>query len=66
MHSEYYRLSALCVDRVQTAEGIERIRRAITKHRWYSAAAKIEREQYRALLREGREVMRWIRKEFVG
>jgi hypothetical protein len=46
--------------------GIEHIRRAVTKHGWYSAAAKIERKQYRALRREGRELMRRIRNESVG
>jgi hypothetical protein len=40
----------------KTAEGIERIRQAGTKHGRYSAA-EIEREQYRALLREGRELV---------
>jgi hypothetical protein len=32
----------------KTAEGIERIRRAVTKHGRYSAAAKIEQQQIRA------------------
>ena len=44
----------------KTAEGIERIRRAVTKHGRYCAAAKTERKRYRALLREGHELIRRI------
>jgi hypothetical protein len=50
----------------KTAEGIARIRRAVTKHGRYSAAARLERQRYRTLLREGHELMRRIRNEFVG
>jgi hypothetical protein len=35
----------------KTAEGIERIRRAVTKHGNYSNRAKAERAEYRELLR---------------
>jgi len=45
----------------KTAAGIARIRWAVTKHGRYSAAAKAEREQYRALLREASELIRRIR-----
>jgi hypothetical protein len=41
----------------KTAEGIERIRRAVTKHGNYSKEAKAEREKYRALLRACREML---------
>ena len=44
----------------KTADGIERIRRAVTKHGRYCASAKIERKRYRALLREGHELIRRI------
>jgi hypothetical protein len=44
----------------KTAEGIERIRRAVTKHGRYSAAAKIERQQIRAWLRSGHKLIRQI------
>ena len=50
----------------KTAEGIARIRRAVTKHGRYSAAARFERQRYRALLREGHDLMRRIRNELVG
>src|SRR5579863_1456715 len=36
----------------RTAEGIDRIRRAVTKHGRYSARAKAERQYFRQLLRE--------------
>ena len=45
----------------KTAEGMERIRRAVTKHGRYTAAAKVEQKQYRALLQDGHELMRQIR-----
>jgi hypothetical protein len=45
----------------KTAEGIERIRLAVTKHGRYSAAAKAGRAQYRKLLRECRETLAAIR-----
>jgi len=45
----------------KTLEGIERIRRAVTKHGRYSAASQIERQQYRALLRDGHELIHQIR-----
>ena len=41
----------------KTPEGIERIRRALTTHGWYSQAAKSERRFVRLLLREGRAVL---------
>ena len=41
----------------KTAEGIERIRRAVTKHGNYSKRAKAELAQYRALLRACREML---------
>lgn len=41
----------------KTAAGIERIRRAITKHGRYSAAAKAERRYLRALFRESRATL---------
>ncbi|MGA9622855.1 MAG: HGGxSTG domain-containing protein [Bryobacteraceae bacterium] len=50
----------------ETAEGIARVRRAVTKHGRYSAAARLERQRYRALLREGHDLIRRLRNEFVG
>ena len=41
----------------KTPEGIERIRRAVTKHGRYSKAAKAEREHYRKLLQNCRELL---------
>ena len=41
----------------KTAEGIERIRRAVTKHGNYSKRVKVERADYRALLRACREML---------
>jgi hypothetical protein len=41
----------------KTAEGIERIRRAVTKHGKYSKRAKAERAEYRELLRACREML---------
>jgi hypothetical protein len=41
----------------KTAEGIERIRRAVTKHGKYSKRAKAELAEYRALLRICREML---------
>jgi hypothetical protein len=41
----------------KTAEGIERIRRAVTKHGRYSHAAKAERQYVRILLRECRTAL---------
>jgi hypothetical protein len=41
----------------KTAEGIERIRRAVTKHGRYTARAKAERAGYHELLRACREMM---------
>ena len=38
----------------KTVEGIERIRRAVTKHGHYSASAKAERRYFRMLLRQSR------------
>ena len=41
----------------KTAEGIERIRRAVTKHGRYTERAKAERAEYQALLRACREML---------
>jgi hypothetical protein len=41
----------------KTAEGIERIRRAVTKHGKYSKRAKAEWAEYQALLRACREML---------
>lgn len=41
----------------RTAEGIERIRRAVMKHGHYSQQAKAERAAYRKLLRDCRELL---------
>jgi hypothetical protein len=41
----------------KTAEGIERIRRAATKHGRYSREAKLEQRFLRTLLRQSREVI---------
>jgi len=41
----------------KTAEGIERIRRAVTKHGRCSQAAKAKRAEYRNLLRDCREML---------
>jgi hypothetical protein len=41
----------------KTAEGIERIRRAVTKHGRYSAAAKTEARYFRRLLKECRAAL---------
>jgi len=40
-----------------TAQGIERIRRAVTKHGRYSQRAKAERQYLRRLLRQCRETL---------
>jgi hypothetical protein len=44
----------------KTPEGIERIRRAVTKQGRYTAAAKRERELYRSLLCECREMLKSV------
>src|SRR5216683_4808653 len=41
----------------KTAEGIERIRRAVTKHGRYSSAAKAERRYIRQLLKDCRSTV---------
>jgi hypothetical protein len=41
----------------KTAEGIERIRRAKTKHGIYTAAAMAERKRFRDLFKDCREVL---------
>jgi hypothetical protein len=41
----------------KTPEGIERIRRAKTKHGLYSAAAIAERQRFRAMFKDCREVL---------
>lgn len=45
----------------KTLEGIERIRRAVTKHGRYSAAVRSESIYVRDLLRECREILNEIR-----
>ena len=45
----------------RTEEGIERIRRAVTKHGRYSNAAKAERKSIRALLRDARAWLNRVR-----
>ena len=44
----------------KTAQGIERIRQAVTKHGRYTQAAKQERRGFRALVRDARELLSWI------
>jgi hypothetical protein len=44
----------------RTAEGIERIRRAVTTDGRYTKAARAEHAQYRELLRNCREVLQGI------
>jgi hypothetical protein len=44
----------------RTAEGIERIRRAVTKHGRYTAAAKAERRRFRLFVKHARETIREI------
>lgn len=41
----------------KTFAGIERIRRAVTKHGRYSKRAKAEQQHYRTLLRDCRELL---------
>jgi len=41
----------------KTLEGIERIRRAVTKHGRYSQEARAERKQYRELFRQFRQIL---------
>jgi hypothetical protein len=45
----------------KTAEGIERIRRAVTKHGMYTGAAKAERQTVRAFLRNARAFLTDVR-----
>jgi hypothetical protein len=45
----------------KTAEGIERIRRALTKHGRYAATAEAERRYLRKLLEECRTTLRTVR-----
>jgi hypothetical protein len=40
--------------------GIERIRRAVTKHGRYSHAVKVEQRYFRTVLRECKELLRTI------
>jgi len=47
----------------KTAAGIERIRRAVTKHGQYSAVAKRLQTRYRALVGDSRELLNQIRGE---
>ena len=46
----------------RTMEGIERIRKARTKHGRYSAKAKAERQAYRQLVKEALELLSTIGK----
>ena len=48
----------------KTSDGIERIRRAVTKHGKYTGAAKAERDSIRALLRDARALLKDSRAEF--
>jgi hypothetical protein len=41
----------------RTPEGLARIRQAVTKHGWFTRAAREERRQLRQLLRESRETL---------
>jgi len=41
----------------RTSEGIERIRRAATKHGWFTRERRDEREQVRRLMREFRKLL---------
>ena len=47
----------------KTGDGIERIRRAVTKHGRYSGAAKAERQRIRALLRDARALLGHVHTE---
>ena len=42
----------------KTAEGIERIRRAVTKHGRYTAAAKAERRRSRLFVKHARKTLK--------
>jgi hypothetical protein len=42
----------------KTASGIDRLRRARTRHGNYSKAAKDERRRYRELLRDARQTLK--------
>jgi hypothetical protein len=44
----------------KTAEGIERIRRAVTKHGRYTAAAKAERRRLRLFVKHARKTIKEI------
>jgi hypothetical protein len=48
----------------KTAEGMERIRRAVTKHGLYSAAAKADRKYIRDLIAESRATLNGISETF--
>jgi len=41
----------------KTLEGIERIRRAVTKHGRYTKAARAERSEFRELIRKARQLL---------
>ena len=45
----------------RTAEGLERVRQAATRHGFYSAAAKVARLQARLLLRDVRKALAGLR-----
>jgi hypothetical protein len=49
-----------CSTGPKTSEGIERIRRAVTKHGRYTAAAKAERRQLRLFVKHARKTLREI------
>jgi ribosomal protein L32 len=44
----------------KTAEGIRRIREAVTKHGQRTQAAEIQRAEFRRLIRQARETMQWL------
>ena len=44
----------------KTAEGIQRIREAVTKHGQRTQAADIQRAEFRRLVRQARETIQWL------
>lgn len=50
----------------RTAEGIARIRRAVTKHGRCSAAAKAERRHFRTLMRQCQETLTQVQESWQG
>ncbi|MGA2883380.1 MAG: HGGxSTG domain-containing protein [Bryobacteraceae bacterium] len=47
----------------KTAEGIERIRRAVTKHGRYAKVAKTEQQRVRELLRQARTLLSELKRK---